>query len=84
MILRLISTEPTWGYKIIKNMEITYQIKLGHGILYPLLNMLEKDGFLESTQEKQQGRIRKTYKITPKGIQYLNAYYEFLKEQIKV
>jgi PadR family transcriptional regulator PadR len=84
MILRLISAQPTWGYNIIKAMETDFEIQLGHGVLYPLLNSLEKSGFLESKKEKHGGRIRKIYKITPKGIQFLDAYYEFLKEQTEV
>jgi PadR family transcriptional regulator PadR len=84
MILRLIHTQPTWGYNIIKAMETDFEIQLGHGALYPLLNSLEKSGFLESKKEKHGGRIRKIYKITPRGIQFLDAYYEFLKEQTEV
>jgi DNA-binding PadR family transcriptional regulator len=63
-------------------MEATYQIKLGHGILYPLLNTLEKSGYIQSKQEKHKGRVRKTYKITPKGNQLIEAYHEILKQQI--
>jgi PadR family transcriptional regulator PadR len=82
MILQLISTQPTWGYKIIKTMEVIYQIKLGHGIMYPLLKTLERDGYIQSTQEKHEGRIRKIYSITLKGMQLVDAYYEFLEKQI--
>lgn len=82
MVLRLISTQPTWGYRIIKTVEATYQIKLGHGVTYPLLSTLEKGGFVQSTQEKHGGRIRKIYSITPKGVQLVDTYHEFLKEQI--
>jgi DNA-binding PadR family transcriptional regulator len=63
-------------------MEITYQIKLGHGILYPLLNTLEKGGYIESKQEKYKGRVRKTYQITQKGNQLIKTYCEVLKQQI--
>lgn len=82
IILRLISTQPTWGYNIIKTMEANYQIKLGHGILYPLLNTLEKGGYIQSKQEKHKGRVRKTYQITPKGTQLIQTYHEILKQQI--
>lgn len=71
-----------WGYKIIQNMEASFETKLGHGVLYPLLNTLEKGGFLQSTQEKYGGRIRKIYEITPKGSLVVDAYLEFLKEQV--
>ena len=63
-------------------MENAYQIKLGHGRLYPLLNALEKSGYIQSTKEKHEGRIRKTYQITPKGSQIIEAYNEILKQQI--
>lgn len=84
MILRLIRTQPTWGYSIIKAMETNYEVQLGHGVLYPLLNALEKSGFIQSKKEKHGGRIRKIYDITPKGNQLLEAYHEFLKEQIEM
>ena len=82
-ILQIIKNEPTWGYKIKKNIEAEYGIKLRHGALYPLLNALENSGYLTSRKEKHGGRIRKVYEITPKGIQYLHAYYKFLSEQIQ-
>ena len=82
-ILQIIKNEPTWGYKIKKNIEAEYGIKLRHGALYPLLNALENSGYLTSRKEKHGGRIRKVYEITPKGMQYLDAYYKFLSEQIQ-
>jgi DNA-binding PadR family transcriptional regulator len=71
-----------WGYKIIKTMETNFEIKLGHGVLYPLLSSLEKGGFLQSQREKHGGRIRRIYEITPKGTQLASAYDEVLKEQL--
>jgi len=82
-ILQIIKNEPTWGYKIKKSIEAEYGIKLRHGALYPLLNALENSGYLTSRKEKHGGRIRKVYEITPKGMQYLDAYYKFLSEQIQ-
>jgi len=72
-----------WGYKIIKHVEEEYQIKLRHGALYPLLNNLEKKGVLRSRKEAKDGRVRKVYEITSKGIQFLHAYNEVLQEQTK-
>ncbi len=81
MVLMLIKSEPLWGYRIIKRVEDKYGIKLRHGALYPLLNALEKRGFLRSRRETSMGRVRKIYEITSKGIQLVEAYCEFLKEQ---
>jgi len=82
-MLRLIQTQPMWGYKIKKQVETKFGVKLRHGTLYPLLNMLEQKGFLTSQKQRQRGRTRKIYTITRKGRQYLEAYDTILKEQIE-
>ena len=71
-----------WGYKIKKEVKKRFDVKLGHGTLYPMLNALEQNGFLTSERQKQGGRIRKVYTITSKGKQYIEAYTNVLKEQI--
>ena len=82
-ILRLIQTEPMWGYRILKKIEDIFGIKIRHGALYPLLNSLEAKGFLKSKREVKKGRIRKTYEITPKGNQVIESYYHILKQQLE-
>ncbi|MGB9960149.1 MAG: PadR family transcriptional regulator [Candidatus Bathyarchaeales archaeon] len=82
-ILRLINTEPLWGYKIKKHIENISGVKLRHGALYPLLNKMEQEGFITSQKQKQGKRTRKVYTITQKGKQYVEAYYNILKEQIE-
>jgi len=82
-MLRLIQTQPMWGYKIKKQMEALFGIKVRHGALYPLLNNLERKGFLTSEKQRASGRTRKVYTITRKGNQYLEAYNSILKEQIQ-
>lgn len=82
-ILRLIQTQPMWGYRIKKEVEKRFGVKLRHGALYPLLNNLERKGFLTSQKQRKGGRTRKVYTITRKGIQYLEAYNSILKEQLE-
>ena len=83
LVLRLIQAEPIWGYKIIKKTEKLFGIKLRHGALYPLLNNLETKGYVRYEKTTTRGRIRKVYYITPKGTQLVDAYYNFLKEQLE-
>ena len=83
-ILRLLNTEPMWGYKIKKQVETKYEVKLRHGALYPLLNTLEQKSFLKSQKQQKGGRTRKVYTITKKGEEYIEAYNTILKEQIKM
>jgi len=81
-ILRLIQAQPMWGYKIKKVVEALFGVRLKHGALYPLLNKLERKGFLTSEKQKQGGRTRKVYTITRKGEQYIETYAGILKEQL--
>jgi DNA-binding PadR family transcriptional regulator len=82
-ILRLIQVEPMWGYKIKKQAERKFEVKVRHGALYPLLNTLEKEGFLTSQKQQQGGRTRKVYTVTRKGENYIETYRSILKEQIQ-
>jgi len=82
-LLRLIQAQPLWGYKIKKQVETEFDVKLRHGALYPLLNALEQNGFLTSQKQQQGGRTRKVYTITKKGKGYLETYNNILKEQIQ-
>jgi DNA-binding PadR family transcriptional regulator len=82
-LLRLIDTEPMWGYKIKKQAETIFGVKLRHGALYPLLNSLEQKDFLTSLRQMQGGRARKVYSITQKGKQYLETYHNIIREQLE-
>jgi PadR family transcriptional regulator PadR len=81
LILQLIESKATWGYDIIKKTEANYKVKLRHGALYPMLNILEKKGYITSRKELERGRQRKIYEITSEGRKLLKSYYDFLKDQ---
>lgn len=83
MVLRLVQQEPLWGYKIIKYAMEKHGISIRHGALYPLLNNLEREGYLKSRKEAMNGRVRKIYEITSKGMKIVNTYNDYLKEQIE-
>jgi len=82
-MLRLIQTQPMWGYLIKKKAERKFGVRLRHGALYPLLNTLEKESFVTSQKQQPGGRTRKIYTITRKGEQYLKIYNTILGEQIQ-
>ena len=81
-ILRLIRAQPMWGYRIKKLVETRFGVRLRHGVLYPLLNELERKDFLKSQRQEQGRRVRKVYSLTRRGIEYIEAYEGILKEQI--
>ena len=82
-LLRIIEAQPTWGYKIKKQVETDFKIKLRHGALYPTLNSLEEKGFVESSKQQKDGRARKVYTITENGKIYLQTYYTILQGQLE-
>jgi PadR family transcriptional regulator, regulatory protein PadR len=82
-LLRIIHAQPTWGYQIKKRVETDFNVKLRHGALYPTLNTLETNGFVESKKQQKDGRSRKVYTITEKGQVYLQTYYSILKGQLE-
>lgn len=81
-LLRIIQAEPTWGYKIKKQVENDFNIKIRHGALYPTLNSLEEKGFVESKKIQKDGRARKVYAVTTEGKTYLQTYYDILQSQL--
>ena len=82
-LLRIIQAQSTWGYKIKKQVETDFNLKLRHGALYPTLNNLEKKGFVESKKQQKDGRQRKVYTITENGKIYLQTYYSILQGQLE-
>ena len=82
-LLRIVQAQATWGYKIKKQVEAEFNIKLRHSSLYPALKALEDRGFLESKKQWKSGRARKVYTVTESGRVYLQAYYSILRAQVK-
>jgi DNA-binding PadR family transcriptional regulator len=81
-LLRIIQAQPTWGYKIKKQVETDFEIKIRHGALYPTLNSLEEKGLVKSAMQQKGGRSRKVYTITAEGGVYLQTFYCVLQGQL--
>lgn len=74
LILKLLESEDMYGYQIIDTLaqksDNTFSLKTG--TLYPILHKLENDGFVTSYDEQaDQARVRRYYKLTPKGKKHL-------------
>jgi PadR family transcriptional regulator, regulatory protein PadR len=81
-LLRIIQAQSTWGYKIKKQVENDFKIKIRHGALYPTLNSLEEKGLVKSAMQQKGGRSRKVYTITAEGSVYLQTFYCVLQGQL--
>jgi len=61
-----------------------YEIKKGPSTIYPLLVLLEAKGFIKGEWKLEKGRKKRIYKITPSGIELIDSFYDFLKEQLSI
>ncbi|GAA0688127.1 MULTISPECIES: PadR family transcriptional regulator [Clostridium] len=67
-VLSLLSKKDYYGYELVN--EISKDIKISDGTIYPILRRLNQEGFFETyLQESQEGPPRKYYKLTNIGYQ---------------
>lgn len=71
-VLATLRKEPSYGYKIIS--DISEIIEISESTLYPILRRLEQQQFLETFSRDFNGRTRKYYKITPKGMKKIDEF----------
>ena len=73
IILNALKKEPLYGYGMIKEIENKSNgvFLFKEGTLYPILHELEKKDLIESFWNVENGRRRKYYKITSKGLKEL-------------
>ena len=69
IILKIISIEDTYGYKIVKKLESYENLTIKEGSLYPILYRLEEDQLIESKWlvNTDNGKPKKYYCITEMG-----------------
>lgn len=72
VILDSIAREPRHGYGLIQELEKTFGAPPNRNQVYPLLNRLEREGFLHADRAAGRGRTR--YALTGKGLELLKAY----------
>ncbi|MFX1397519.1 MAG: PadR family transcriptional regulator [Promethearchaeota archaeon] len=74
------------GYQIIKELrERTDNILIvEEGTLYPLLRKIEKEGFIESKRVEVDGRLRKNYFASERGLKAFNRMEGFYSKLIEV
>ena len=65
-VLAAIKDEDSYGYKIIKDMKP--YIDMSESTLYTILKRLETSGMLTVRTAEHDGRLRKYYHITDKGL----------------
>lgn len=73
LVLSVLKDRDMYGYIIIRELETRSEnvFSLTEGTLYPVLHALEEEGCLEAYWEQSDGRNRKYYHITRKGLKRL-------------
>ena len=65
-VLTLLKIKDYYGYELVT--EISKNISISEGTIYPLLRRLKKDEYVETyLKESQEGPSRKYYKLTSGG-----------------
>lgn len=74
IVLAVVSREQegTYGYKITQ--DVRKALDVSESTLYPVLRRLQKDECLEVYDRQFDGRNRRYYKVTDKGMIQLNLY----------
>lgn len=82
-ILHHAKKEPVYGLWMMEELK-HHGYAISAGTLYPILNGMERDGLLVSSEENVEGKIRKYYRATPHGEAVLTEArakaYELFKE----
>ncbi|MBO6040436.1 MAG: PadR family transcriptional regulator [Oscillospiraceae bacterium] len=77
-VLAAIKNEDSYGYKIIKDMKP--YLELSESTLYTILKRLETASMLTVRSVEHEGRLRKYYHITKKGLARIEEFKEDWKE----
>jgi len=80
-ILYHASKEPIYGTGIMEELE-RHGYHVSPGLIYPTLKSLEKQGLLKSNKQVIQGKVRKYYKITAKGLKLMEESRKKITELV--
>jgi PadR family transcriptional regulator PadR len=72
IVLQFLHTQPMHGYQIITKIRKSFGVYFGPSTIYPLLNTLEKKGYVKSEWNMNNQRPRKVYELTTQGQTLLN------------
>lgn len=71
-VLAAIKDEDSYGYQIIK--DVKPYVEISESTLYPILRRLESSALLTVRTAEHNGRLRKYYHITDKGLKRIEEF----------
>ena len=81
-VLAVLRRGDSYGYQIIKDMEAC--VAVSESTLYPILRRLEASECLTVYSVEHNGRLRKYYRITPKGRQRILNFTQEWREVMEI
>ena len=78
-ILHHANKEPVYGFGMISELR-HHGYEMSPGTLYPILRRMEEKGYLISSREQVNGKVRKIYRTTATGDQALDIGKSRVKE----
>lgn len=81
-VLKAIRHSESYGYKIIQ--DISPYVEISESTLYPVLKRLEAMEMVVTKTAEHNGRLRRYYSITYRGVERLKEFKDDLKEMLKV
>ena len=78
LLLKVLSRGPNHGYRIAQDVKARSKgvLEFKEGTLYPALHLLESKGLIESDEQVEQGRTRRYYRLTERGLKALDEEKE--------
>ena len=77
-VLSVLREGESYGYKIVA--DIAPYIEISESTLYPILKRLESAGAVTAQNRAFNGRLRKYYRITQKGLDRIGEFIEDVRE----
>jgi PadR family transcriptional regulator PadR len=81
-VLAAIKNEDSYGYRIIKDMKP--YLELSESTLYTILKRLELGEMLTVRSAEHDGRLRKYYHITEKGLRRIEEFKDDWREIVSI
>lgn len=86
VLLAILEEKKCYGYELIQDIKVKFDVDVGEGTLYPLLVRLAKEGLLTHQWEEQPSGIpRKYYSISLEGksiLEAMKSYTRMILEKI--
>ena len=81
-VLTAIKNQPSYGYKIIKDMKP--YMEMSESTLYTILKRLELSNMLTVSTSEHDGRLRKYYRITKAGLGRIEDFKDEWREVMAI